>query len=224
MSSIQQNINQIIAAYPSVKLVAVTKTHPISVLQETYNGGYKIFGENKVQELTDKYEQLPKDIEWHLIGHLQTNKVKYIAPFVYMIHSIDSLKLLKEVNKRAAQNNRTIKVLLQIHISNETTKFGMSEQECEDLLRNEEIKSFNNIQIAGVMGMASFTDDETIIRNQFKSLKKFFNQLKKEYFSSSTKFKEVSMGMSGDYKIAIEEGSTIIRVGSSIFGNRNYNQ
>jgi pyridoxal phosphate enzyme (YggS family) len=222
MSSIQKNINQIVSAYPSVKLVAVTKTHPISVLQETYDGGYKIFGENKVQELTDKYDQLPKDIEWHLIGHLQTNKVKYIAPFVYMIHSIDSLKLLKEVNKRAAQNNRTIKILLQIDISNEATKFGMSEQECEDLLKSEEVKSFNNIKICGVMGMASFTDDETIIRNQFKSLKAFFDKLKIQFFSSSTAFKEVSMGMSGDYKIAIEEGSTIIRVGSSIFGNRNY--
>ena len=212
----------LVCVYPSVKLVAVTKTHPISVLQETYDGGYKIFGENKVQELTDKYEQLPKDIEWHLIGHLQTNKVKYIAPFVYMIHSIDSLKLLKEVNKRAAQNNRTIKVLLQIDISKETTKFGMSEQECEDLLNSEEVKSFNNIQICGVMGMASFTDDETLIRSQFKSLKTFFDKLKEQFFSSSSEFKEISMGMSGDYKIAIEEGSTIIRVGSSIFGNRNY--
>ncbi len=224
MSSIQQNINQIVSAYPSVKLVAVTKTHPVEILQETYDGGYKIFGENKVQELTDKYEQLPKDIEWHLIGHLQTNKVKYIAPFVYMIHSIDSLKLLKEINKRAAQNNRTIKILLQIDISNETTKFGMSEQECEDLLKREEVKRFNNIEICGVMGMASFTDDEAIIRNQFKSLKTFFDKVKTQFFSSSKEFKEISMGMSGDYKIAIEEGSTIIRVGSSIFGNRNYNQ
>jgi len=222
MSAIQQNINQIISAYPSVKLVAVTKTHPVEILQETYDGGYKIFGENKVQELTGKYEQLPKDIEWHLIGHLQTNKVKYIAPFVYMIHSIDSLKLLKEVNKRAAQNNRTIKVLLQIDISKEATKFGMNEQECEELLKTEEVKSFHNIQICGVMGMASFTDDETLIRSQFKSLKTFFDKLKEQFFYSSSEFKEISMGMSGDYEIAIKEGSTIIRVGSSIFGKRNY--
>lgn len=224
MSSIQQNINKILSAYPSVKLVAVTKTHAVKIVQETYDGGYKIFGENKVQELLDKYEQLPKDIEWHLIGHLQTNKVKYIAPFVYMIHSIDSLKLLKEVNKRAAQNNRTIKVLLQIDISKEATKFGMNEQECEDLLNLGEVKDFKNIHICGVMGMASFTDDEAIIRNQFHSLKTFFDKLKELYFSSSVEFKEISMGMSGDYKIAIKEGSTIIRVGSSIFGNRNYIQ
>jgi len=185
-----------------------------------YAQGQRIFGENRVQELVEKYEALPKDIEWHLIGHLQTNKVKYIAPFVRMIHSVDSLKLLKEINKQAAKHERTIDCLLQMHIANEATKFGMNESEVIDLLNDTAFKNMQNIRITGVMGMATFTDDKSQVRNEFRQLKYIFNQLKRNFFMDNETFREISMGMSGDYQIAIAEGSTMVRIGSLLFGAR----
>lgn len=218
--SITDNLNQIKSTLPkNVTLVAVSKTKPNKDILEAYNTGQRVFGENKVQELTTKHEELPKDIEWHMIGHLQRNKVKYIAPFVSLIHGVDSFKLLKEINKRAKQNNRIIDCLLQIHIAEEQTKFGFSESEVIELLKSEDFKSLENIKINGLMGMATFTENETQIKKEFKSLYKLFSQLN---LQNST-LKTLSMGMSGDYKIAIDEGSTMVRVGSSIFGERNYN-
>lgn len=203
---------------PHVTLIAVSKTNPTQAILDAYEAGQRIFGENKVQELVDKYERLPKDIEWHMIGHLQSNKVKYIAPFVKLIHGVDSLRLLQEINKRAEQNNRIIDCLLQIHIAKEETKFGFDEKEVVEALQSEEFKKMNNIKIVGLMGMATNTDDESQIRKEFKSLKQLFDKLSAFNFQLST----LSMGMSSDYKLAIEEGSTMIRVGSSIFGQRNY--
>ncbi len=203
-----------------VKLVAVSKTHSPESILAVYHSGHKIFGENKVQELVEKQQQLPQDIEWHLIGHLQTNKVKYIAPFVHLIHSIDSLKLLREVNKQAAKNNRVIDCLLQIHIAEEETKFGLDEPEALELLDSDIYKTLQNIRITGLMGMATFTEDENQVRKEFQHLKSIFNKLKVRYFQKDENFRELSMGMSGDYKIAIEEGSTIVRIGSLIFGQR----
>ncbi|SHF22100.1 hypothetical protein SAMN05444274_10490 [Mariniphaga anaerophila] len=203
-----------------VKLVAVSKTKSPEIIMEAYNAGQRVFGENKAQELSRKYETLPKDIEWHFIGHLQTNKVKYIAPFVSMIHGIDSFKILKAVNKEAQKNNRIIPCLLQFHIAQESTKFGLSEEEAHEILDSEEFKSLKNISIAGVMGMATFTEDENQVRNEFRFLKKIFEKLKKECFPRRKGFKEISMGMSDDYLIAVEEGSTMVRVGSKIFGAR----
>ncbi len=217
--SITTNLQQIKASIPKyVTLVAVSKTKPHAAILEAYQTGQRIFGENKVQELTEKYESLPKDIEWHMIGHLQSNKVKYIAPFVSLIHGVDSFKLLKEINKRAAQNERVINCLLQIHIAEEDTKFGFDEKEVIELIKSEAFQDLKNIKVVGLMGMATFTDNENQIRKEFKSLKKLFDKLSTLYFQLST----LSMGMSGDYQIAIEEGSTMIRVGSSIFGERNY--
>lgn len=217
--SIAKNLQQIKSTLPNkVTLVAVSKTKPNEDILEAYNVGHRVFGENKVQELAEKYETLPKDIEWHMIGHLQRNKVKYIAPFVHLIHGVDSFKLLKEINKRAFQNNRTINCLLQIHIAQEQTKFGFSEEEVIALLNSQEYKELTNVKIVGLMGMATFTDDETQIRNEFKSLKQLFDKLS----TFNLQFTTLSMGMSGDYQIAIEEGSTMVRVGSSIFGERNY--
>jgi len=204
-----------------VQLVAVSKTYGIDVIQNAYDEGVRVFGENKVQELVPKAEALPKDIRWHLIGHLQTNKVKYIAPFVEMIHSVDSFKLLQEIQKQALKNNRTIKVLLQFHISEEETKFGFKPENLDMLLKEEIWNQIPNVQICGVMGMASFSEDMNQVRNEFKSLKNIFDTLKKSQLFSDS-FKEISMGMSGDYKIAVEEGSTMIRVGSALFGKRNY--
>lgn len=201
-------------------LVAVSKTKPNEAILRLYEQGQRIFGENRVQELVQKYETLPKDIQWHLIGHLQTNKVKYIAPFVQLIHSVDSLKLLQEINKQAAKNDRTIDCLLQMHIADEATKFGLSEAEAFDLLSAEAYSNMQHIRIVGVMGMATFTDDSTQVRNEFKQLKYIFNQLKQKYFAEKDYFREISMGMSGDYRIAIEEGSTMVRIGSLLFGNR----
>lgn len=213
---------QILNEIPShVQLVAVSKTYGIDVIQNAYDEGVRIFGENKVQELVPKAEALPKDIRWHLIGHLQTNKVKYIAPFVEMIHSVDSFKLLQEIQKQALKNNRTIKVLLQFHISDEETKFGFNPENLDMLLKEEIWNQIPNVQICGVMGMASFSEDMNQVRNEFKSLKNIFDTLKKSQLFSDS-FKEISMGMSGDYKIAVEEGSTMIRVGSALFGKRNY--
>lgn len=219
--NITKNLKQIKASIPEhVTLVAVSKTKSNEAISEAYQAGQRVFGENKVQELTEKYESLPKDIEWHMIGHLQSNKVKYIAPFVSLIHGVDSFKLLKEINKRAAQNERVINCLLQIHIAEEDTKFGFDEKEVIELIKSEAFQHLKNIKVVGLMGMATFTDDENQIRKEFKSLKKLFDKLQ----ISNHQFQILSMGMSGDYQIAIEEGSTMIRVGSSIFGERNYHQ
>ena len=203
-----------------VCLVAVSKTKPVIDLLEAYQAGQRHFGENKVQEMSEKWELLPKDINWHLIGHLQTNKVKFIAPFVHLIHSVDSLKLLTEINKQAAKCQRVISVLLQFYIAKEETKFGLDYEEAIALLNSEEYKTFKNIQIVGVMGMASFTDDEETVRSEFSQLKELFSKLKVSFFKNDHFFREISMGMSGDYRLAIEEESTMVRVGSSIFGGR----
>lgn len=207
----------------NVKIVAVSKTHPVEMIKLAYNTGQRIFGENKVQELVAKYEELKNlDIKWHLIGHLQTNKVKYITSFVDMIQSVDSLKLLKEINKQANKYPRIINCLLQFHIATEDTKFGLNYKEAEDILNSPEYKNMNNINICGVMGMASFSDNMDLIRKEFRELKQIFEKLKKNHFSTSDAFRELSMGMSSDWKIAVEEGSTMIRIGSIIFGNRTY--
>lgn len=207
-------------ATSGASLVAVSKTKPNSAILELYDQGQRIFGENRVQELVEKEKSLPKDIQWHLIGHLQTNKVKYIAPFVTLIHSIDSWKLLKEVNKQAAKNDRVIDVLLQFHISEESTKFGMDLADAKALLDSEAYQNLENIRVIGVMGMASFVSDEDQIRQEFKTLKNIFTSLQQSHFSTQHTFKEISMGMSGDYLIAIEEGSTMVRIGSLLFGKR----
>jgi pyridoxal phosphate enzyme (YggS family) len=205
-----------------VKLIAVSKTYPTENILEAYQTGHKIFGENKVQELVEKYMQLPKDIEWHLIGHLQSNKVKYIAPFVSLIHSVDSLKLLQEINKQAMKNNRVISCLLQIYIASEETKFGLSTEECLELIHSSAFKNLNNIKIVGLMGMASNTEDKNQIKKEFILLKLFFDQISSNINSPNIDCEVLSMGMSSDYKIAINQGSTMIRLGSVIFGNRNY--
>ena len=214
-----QTFNQLLAP-TSCKLIAVTKTKPVEMLMQAYEAGCKRFGENEVQEMVSKQEVLPKDIEWHLIGHLQTNKVKYIAPFVSLVHSIDSFKLLQEVNKQAQKNNRIISCLLQIYIASEETKFGLSYEEAEALIQEPQLAAMQHIQIAGIMGMATFTDNKEQIREEFRSLKTFFDRIKAKNSPANVAFTELSMGMSGDYQIAIEEGSTLIRVGSSIFGSR----
>lgn len=203
-----------------VTLVAVSKTYPASDIQQAYAAGQRHFGENKVQEMVDKQALLPIDIQWHLIGHLQSNKVKYITSFVALIHSVDSLKLLQEINKQAMKNERIIDCLLQFHVAKEETKFGLSLVEANNLLTSPEFAQMKNVRIVGIMGMASFTNDKNTVRSEFKLLKSIFDELKKAYFLTENSFKEISMGMSGDYKIAVEEGSTIIRVGSSIFGLR----
>jgi pyridoxal phosphate enzyme (YggS family) len=204
----------------NTKLIAVTKTHPVEVLQEAYNVGLRSFGENKVQELVAKAEILPKDIEWHLIGHLQSNKVKYIAPFVHMIHSVDSLKLLQEINKEAKKNNRVIKCLLQMYIAKEETKFGLDIAELTTLLADPQFNELENICIQGLMGMATNTDNEIIIENEFRSLHKIFKTLSSTIQRKNIEWKEVSMGMTSDYKIAAAQGSTMVRIGSAIFGGR----
>jgi len=203
---------------PQVTLIAVTKTKPAGIILEAYNTGHRNFGENRVQELTEKSEQLPKDISWHLIGHLQTNKVKYVSPFVSLIHSVDSLKLLEEINRQAAKHKRTIDVLLQIFIAREETKFGMEENEAESLLRSDFFQSLKHVRVRGLMGMASNTEDKNLVRKEFRGLYQFFERLKSEI--GNPEFEILSMGMSSDYQIAIEEGSTMIRLGSSIFGER----
>ena len=221
---IQENLNIVRATIPSnVTLIAVSKTKPVSDLQEAYDAGQRSFGENKALEMRDKYQELPKDIQWHFFGHLQTNKIKYIAPYVTLIHAIDSLSLLEAVNKEAAKNNRVIDCLLQFHIAQEETKFGLDIEEAKSLLESESFKNLKNINICGVMGMATFTDDVVQVRNEFKNLRNIFEALKENYFKANDSFKEISMGMSDDYPIAIEEGATMVRVGSKIFGARNYN-
>lgn len=210
--------NTILNAIPTnVKLVVVSKMHPIEQIQCLYDAGQRVFGENRPQELKAKYEALPKDIEWHFIGHLQTNKIKYIAPFVSLIHSIDQFSLLQEVNRYAAKNNRIIPCLLEFFIAQETSKFGFSMKECEEMLRHPDFFSLKNVKITGVMGMATFTDNKIQICEEFNTLRCYFEQLKNRYFSNDPDFKEISMGMSDDYEIAIAERSTMVRVGSAIF-------
>ena len=222
MKSIAENLEAVIQALPdSVELVAVSKTKPNSSILEAYAAGHRVFGENRIQELIAKSDALPKDIEWHMIGHLQSNKVKYIAPFIGLIHAVDKAKLLTEINKEALKNNRVIRVLLQFHIAKEESKFGMSLAEAEELLSSYQFKSFENIEVVGVMGMATFTTDEDQVRNEFKNLKTIFEKLQDVYFQNQPTFKVISMGMSDDYNLAIEEGSTMVRIGSSIFGKRS---
>jgi hypothetical protein len=220
--SIEQNLLQIKSRIPEyVTLVAVSKTKPISDLMEAYNAGQRIFGENKIQEMVEKQGQMPKDVEWHMIGHVQSNKVKYMAEFVSLIHGVDNFKLLKEINKQALKYNRIIKCLLQIKIAEEDSKFGMGDLDARDILQSKEFSELKNVCIVGVMGMATFTDDETQIKKEFELLKSTFEELKSlETFNF--KPKTISMGMSGDYQLAIACGSTMIRVGSSIFGERSY--
>lgn len=220
-NTIQQNYQSLRQALPTeVLLVAVSKTKPIEDLLQAYEAGCRDFGENKVQEMQPKYEALPKDIRWHLIGHLQSNKVKYIAPFVHCIHSIDSLKLLQEVNKQAAKAGRVIDCLLQVFIAEEDTKFGLSFEEAENLLASKDVKSLKNTKIKGLMGMATFTEDEAQIRREFRSLADFFARAQSYNDGERIALETLSMGMSGDYALAIEEGSKLVRVGSAIFGSR----
>ena len=219
--SIAQNLHQIKASIPeNVTLVAVSKTKPVVDLMEAYTSGQRIFGENKIQEMTEKWEQMPKDIQWHMIGHIQTNKVKFMAPYVSLIHGVDSLKLLEEINKQALKNNRIIDCLLQIHIAEEETKFGLNEDELKDLLASETFKNLNNIKIIGLMGMATFTENQDQIRKEFEHLKSIFDTLK-SLSIVNCQLSILSMGMSGDYQLAIACGSTMIRIGSSIFGGRS---
>ena len=221
--SIQNNLNNITSTIPeNVTLIAVSKTQPATSVLEAYRAGQRAFGENKIQEMAEKFDILPKDIEWHMIGHLQSNKVKYMAHFVHLIHGVDRFKTLTEINKQALKHNRIINCLLEVKIASEETKFGLSFAEVVNLLKSEELKNLKNVNITGLMGMASFTDDSEIIRTEFKSLKNFFDSLQK-YKSININPTILSMGMSGDFKIAIEQGSTMIRVGSAIFGSRNYN-
>ncbi len=222
MVNVSENIRKILAEIPSgVKLIPISKTKPEEMILSARDDGFKTFGENKVQDLVRKYESLPKDIEWHMVGHMQSNKVKYLAPFVYLIHGVDSFKLLKVMNKEALKAGRILNGLLQIHIAREQTKFGFSEDEVRSILDSDDFWGLKNINILGLMGMATNTPDIRQVRNEFRRLKKFQEELKKSYFPDNKYFNEVSMGMSGDYKIAIEEGSTMIRVGSLIFGPRN---
>ncbi len=214
--SLQKNIP------PHVKLVAVSKFHPAEAIEEAYKCGQRVFGESRVQELTDKVERLPKDIEWHFIGHLQTNKVKYLAPFVTMIHAIDSERLLVEIDNSAKKVNRTIDCLLQIHIAEEESKFGFSLDECREFLASGRWKTMQNIRLRGLMGMATFTDNTEQVHREFQQLSRFYHEVKEAWFAEEEAFSEISMGMSDDYRIAIEEGSTMVRIGSTIFGSRQY--
>lgn len=222
MTDIRSNIKYLLSQIPpQVKLVAVSKTKPVADILVAYNAGQKIFGENRVQELLKKKDLLPSDIEWHLIGHLQTNKVKLIVPFVSMIQSVDSFRLLKTINDEARKTGRTVNCLLQLHIAKEETKFGFSFQEVTDMLRDSSVRTLESIKICGVMGMATFTDDKDMVRAEFRYLADCFRKLKTDYFPGNPDFKEISMGMSGDFAIAISEGSTMVRIGSLIFGERN---
>jgi len=220
-NSIAENLVSLRTEIPAnVQLIAVSKTKPVSAIQEAYSAGQRAFGENKVQEMEEKYAALPKDIHWHLIGHLQTNKVKYIAEFVHMIHAVDSLKLLQEIDKQAKKHNRVIPCLLQFHIAEEETKFGLDFHEAEELLQSREFIELQNIEIAGLMGMATFTDNEEQIADEFRNLNNYFHIIKSHYFKFNPEFRHLSMGMSSDYKIAIAEGSTMVRIGSTLFGTR----
>lgn len=219
--TIAENLNLIKQNLPdNVTLVAVSKTKPVSDLMEAYEAGQRIFGENKIQEMTEKWQLMPKDIEWHMIGHVQSNKVKYMVPYVKLIHGVDSLKLLKEINRQAVRWRKNIHCLLQIHIAEEETKFGLNEQELEELLHSEEFKAMTNIKIVGLMGMATFTNNQEQIKREFNHLKKIFDALKNQPTTQNIQPTTLSMGMSGDYQIAIDCGSTMVRIGSSIFGTR----
>jgi pyridoxal phosphate enzyme (YggS family) len=218
--SIKENLLKIKSSLlEHVTLVAVSKTKPVADLMEAYDAGQRIFGENKIQEMTEKWEQMPKDIQWHMIGHIQTNKVKFMAPYVSLIHGVDSLKLLEEINKQALKNNRIIDCLLQIHIGEEETKFGLDEQELNDLLTSDLFKNLNNIKIIGLMGMATFTENQNQIKKEFEHLKSIFDKLQ-NLKTNNCQMNTLSMGMSGDYQLAISCGSTMVRIGSSIFGGR----
>ncbi|WJS93034.1 YggS family pyridoxal phosphate-dependent enzyme [Flavobacterium johnsoniae] len=218
--SIASNLNTIKTSLPEhVTLVAVSKTKPVSDLTQAYEAGQRIFGENKIQEMTEKWEQMPKDIQWHMIGHVQSNKVKFMAPYVTLIHGVDSLKLLQEINKQALKNNRIIDCLLQIYIAEEESKFGLDENELNELLTSVEFKELKNIRILGLMGMATFTEDQNQIKKEFTHLKSIFDSIK-ELKAENCNLSTISMGMSGDYQLAIECGSTMVRIGSSIFGGR----
>ncbi|CAM4253682.1 YggS family pyridoxal phosphate-dependent enzyme [Flavobacterium terrigena] len=220
--SIAQNLTEIKSQLPAhVTLVAVSKTKPVADLMEAYTAGQRIFGENKIQEMTEKWEQMPKDIEWHMIGHVQTNKVKFMSEYVSLIHGVDSLKLLEEINKQAQKHNRVIDCLLQVHIAEEETKFGLNEEELNEILSSEDFKNLENIRIVGLMGMATFTENPTQIEKEFKHLRTIFDK-HSQLETSNLKLQTLSMGMSGDYQLAISCGSTMVRIGSSIFGNRNY--
>lgn len=221
MSNVGQNIKEILQELPEgVKLVAVSKTKPISLIQEAYNSGQRIFGENKVGELIEKATELPNDIEWHFIGHLQRNKVKSLLPYTALIHGVDSPRLFREINKHSGNMNKTQNILLQVHIAEEDTKFGFEEEELLDFLEEEDVKNAENICISGLMGMATNTEDEMQVRREFDKLRTIFLKLQQGYFKDSPQFKELSMGMSGDYKIALKESSTMVRIGSAIFGSR----
>lgn len=221
MMTIKQNIEEIRNSIPAhVKLVAVSKRKPVSVIEESWEAGQRIFGENRVQELIEKNSNLKLPVEWHMIGHLQTNKIKFIAPFVSLIQSVDSFKLLQEINKEALKNNRIIPCLLQIYIANEESKFGFSEEELYEMLESKEFYLLKGVKISGLMGMATYTDNANQVRCEFRLLNNIFNTVRKEFFSSNPDFCEKSMGMSGDYKMAIDEGSTMIRLGSILFGDR----
>lgn len=217
---IQENLLKIKAALPSqVTLVAVSKTKPVSDLMQAYEAGQRVFGENKIQEMTEKWELMPKDIEWHMIGHIQSNKVKLMAPYVSLVHGVDSLKLLEEINKQAQKNNRIIECLLQLHIAEEETKFGLNEEELSALFESDTFKSLNNIKVVGLMGMATFTENQTQIKKEFQHLKTIFDN-NQQPTTINRQLTTLSMGMSGDYQLAIECGSTMVRIGSSIFGGR----
>ena len=219
--SIKSNIKKLIeSVHNEVKIVAVSKFHSTDEIMEAYEAGQRIFGESRVQELVQKNEELPKDIEWHFVGGLQRNKVKQIAPFISLIHSVDSERLMREVNKQAAANNRTISCLLQIHVAEEDTKSGFTPDECLQFLSEGVFKEYTHVKLVGIMGMATFTDDKDKVRNEFQQLKQLFDKVKSQYFANDSDFKEISMGMTGDYPTAIEEGSTMIRVGTLIFGER----
>ena len=220
---IQANLKEVLDQLPEgVRLVAVSKFHPNEAIEEAYKVGQRIFGESREQELSTKYETLPKDIEWHFIGHLQTNKVKYISPYIAMIHAVDSYKLLAEIDKQAAKHNRVIPCLLEIHIAQEESKYGFTFDTCRQMLEEGGWKQLKHVCIAGVMGMGTNTDDEKEVEKEFRSLADFFQSLKQDYFSQTDSFKEISMGMSHDYQIAIKCGTTLVRVGSKIFGERIY--
>lgn len=223
MVDVAKNLHEVLNNLPEkVRLVAISKFHPNEYIEAAYNEGQRVFGESHEQELKKKVETLPKDIEWHFIGHLQTNKVKYIAPYISMIEACDSLKLMKEINKQAAKNNRVIKILLELHIAEEEAKYGLTLDECRQLLAEGEWRELKNVQICGLMMMASFTDNEQQIANEFDLANSFFNEIKAKYFANDSSFCERSWGMSNDYKIAIHHGSTMVRVGTFIFGPRVY--
>lgn len=224
MASIAENIAAIQNRLPEgTKLIAVSKTKPNEVIMEAYDAGHRVFGENKVQELVAKYEALPKDIEWHMIGHLQRNKVKFIVPFVHLIHGVDSFRLLKEINKQGKNISGVIDVLLQVHIAQEDTKFGFSKEELLEMLESDEFQAMEHVRICGLMGMATYTEDNDLIKKEFGSLAYLFGELKASNFREADYFNQLSMGMSSDYEFAVQKGSTMVRVGSSIFGSRNYN-